>query len=92
MGCGAALGAAARFAFLQALGPAAWATVAVNALGCFLMGRFRPGLFWGTGALGGFTTFSGFLLYHSPLPLTVTLVCCPIAWYLGDAAYRRAVA
>ena len=33
-------------------------TFAVNIAGCFAMGLFKPGPLWGTGFLGGFTTFS----------------------------------
>lgn len=33
-------------------------TFAVNIAGCFVMGLYKPGPLWGTGFLGGFTTFS----------------------------------
>ncbi|MGK5558675.1 fluoride efflux transporter FluC [Actinomadura kijaniata] len=71
---GGALGALARYgvgaAFPHAPGAFAWATLAVNTVGCLLIGVLmvlvtevrrphhlvRP--FLGTGVLGGFTTFS----------------------------------
>lgn len=74
---GGALGSAARYLLsgwvLQWLGPSfAWGTLAVNLLGCFLIGvlmhvgltteAFSPAVRLGltTGVLGGFTTFSTF--------------------------------
>ncbi len=67
---GGAAGALARWAIVAtwptAAGGAGWGTLAVNLLGCFLLGvlaaraapdtLLRLGL--GTGVLGGFTTFS----------------------------------
>ena len=67
---GGAVGALARWAVVAtwptAAGGAGWGTLAVNLLGCFLLGALaaraapdslvRLGL--GTGVLGGFTTFS----------------------------------
>jgi len=73
---GGALGALARFGvgqFMARWGTSGfpWATLCVNALGCFLMGllatyftqtgdRFAPLVL--TGVLGGFTTYSAFSL------------------------------
>ncbi len=76
---GGAFGSALRFGigrFAQAVWPNQgfpWATLAINLLGCFLMGclvqslaqgwvaqRYQPLL--GVGILGGFTTFSTFSL------------------------------
>ncbi len=62
---GGALGSAARWALGLAL-PHPLATLVVNASGCLLIGvlvgRHRPAVllraFWGTGVLGGWTTFS----------------------------------
>ncbi len=68
---GGVLGALARYATTAAW-PVPWATVAVNLLGCLVIGCLlvlvterrrghplaRP--FLGTGVLGGFTTFSAF--------------------------------
>ncbi|QGU01351.1 camphor resistance protein CrcB [Corynebacterium kalinowskii] len=95
MGCGAAIGAVARYA-LVTLDPAGlWTTVCINVLGCFLMGWRRPTAFWGTGVLGGFTTFSAYELAVMTLPLATaasvamaTVVGCLCAWVLGDTLQR----
>lgn len=89
VGCGTGIGAVARFAFAQLLGAGAWPIVLVNVIGCFLMGRLRPGLFWGTGVLGGFTTFSAFELSRQPLPMAVTIVGCLLAWQFGNRLAER---
>lgn len=91
-GCGAGIGAAARYAFLALGGPAVWVTVAINMLGCFLMGRLRPGLFWGTGVMGGFTTFSAFELSRAPIAMAVTVIVCLSAWHVGNLLAERSVA
>jgi fluoride exporter len=73
---GGALGALARWAVAEALprpsGAWPWATLAVNLIGCLLIGVLlavlaarRPDderlrTFFGVGVLGGFTTFSAF--------------------------------
>ena len=62
VGLGAACGALARYGVTAALGGSALGPLGVllliNALGSFLMGRFRPPAVLGTGFLGGFSTFS----------------------------------
>ena len=93
VGLGAALGALLRAALLAvAPGPAAIATLAVNTVGAFAMGYFKPGPFFGTGFLGGFTTFSAMAVaaIHSSaiwaLGLVVaSFVLCVGAWLLADA-------
>jgi len=75
---GGALGAAARWGLADALphdaGHVPWSTLVTNVLGCFLIGVLmvvvverwpehllvRP--FFGTGILGGFTTFSTYVV------------------------------
>jgi CrcB protein len=71
---GGALGALGRWGVATALpgAPWPWATLAVNLLGCFLIGALLAGLavhrpaatwprpFLGAGVLGGFTTYSAF--------------------------------
>ncbi|AKK09619.1 hypothetical protein CTEST_11015 [Corynebacterium testudinoris] len=91
VGIGAALGALLRFAAQGILGAGMWPLLAVNLLGSFLMGRLRPGPFWGTGVLGGFTSFSTFASLTLAPSLTVgaayaalTLIGCVGAWLLGD--------
>lgn len=63
------------------------AMILVNALGCFLMGLLQPQLFWGTGVLGGFTTFSSFvvliaLLQFSLLTFAILVVLGGLALIL----------
>lgn len=90
-GLGAALGAVARFA-LDGVLP----LLGVNVVGAFLMGRLRPGVFWGRGVLGGFTSFSTFAYLTTDLPLpeaagyvAATLFGCMAAWWLGDVLAGR---
>ncbi|WP_290276799.1 fluoride efflux transporter family protein [Corynebacterium faecale] len=91
VGTGASLGACARLALMVWLGAGLWPILAINVAGSFFMGRFKPGPFWGTGFLGGFTTFSAFavVLIDAPLPhaafyLTATVMGCTAAWLAGD--------
>lgn len=95
VGVGAALGACTRLGLTMALGAGLWPVLGINILGSFLMGRYRPGPFWGTGYLGGFTTFSAFavlLTEHPPLywPLHILLAVagCTAAWLVGDNRRR----
>lgn len=62
VGLGAALGSVIRWALTEAVGVDLAVTLAINVVGCALMGYFRPGPFWGTGFLGGFTTMSAYAL------------------------------
>jgi CrcB protein len=62
---GGVLGALARYAISSAWSGSPWATLAINVSGCFLIGVLytlvegrRARLFFGTGILGGYTTFS----------------------------------
>lgn len=99
IGAGAALGALARFAFLGWFGEQFWPVLALNLSGALLLGLFRPGAFLGAGVLGGFTTFSTFILLalaETPLGASVAILLtvfgCTLAWLAGDAlhrAYRR---
>lgn len=98
VGFGSALGALLRAA-LTAL-PASWPLLLVNLAGSLAMGRAQPGLFWGRGFLGGFTSFSAFiaagtlLAGHQPVLaagyVLATALGCPAAWLLGNAWRRRA--
>lgn len=95
---GSALGAAVRYLLVLAAGPWAgdvWATVAVNVLGCFAIGTAagRMGRWWplvGPGFLGGFTTFSAFVVMLDPAAGVVTLLACPLAAWLGTRVVRDA--
>jgi len=65
---GGVLGALARWGAGVATGGGPWVTLAINAVGCFAIGLVAvrvpagslPRLFWATGVLGGFTTFSAY--------------------------------
>ncbi|WP_420711424.1 fluoride efflux transporter CrcB [Streptomyces sp. NRRL F-3307] len=113
---GGALGACARYeaALLWPTGKAAfpWTTLGVNAVGCFIIGVFlvtiveaitahpllRP--FFGTGVLGGFTTFSTYCADIERLVradragvalayLAATVVIALAATKIGMVATRR---
>ncbi|MDK8450830.1 fluoride efflux transporter family protein [Corynebacterium mastitidis] len=101
VGAGAALGAAARLACTTMIGQpgSMWTLLAVNILGCFLHGAWRPGPFLGTGVLGGYTSFSAFTLVlvrsswgDAALYLAATALGCVGAWLLGDALAARGAA
>ncbi|WKD57097.1 camphor resistance protein CrcB [Corynebacterium capitovis DSM 44611] len=94
MGTGAALGALVRLA-VGASGAVA-VTLALNFTGCFLMGLLNPGKFWGTGFLGGFTTFSAVSLAATRNSgaiaawlMAAALTGCVLSWFAGDALRRR---
>ncbi|MFF1396176.1 fluoride efflux transporter FluC [Streptomyces sp. NPDC058287] len=116
---GGAVGACARYgaALLWPTPPGAfpWTTMWVNALGCFVIGVFmviitdvwaahrlvRP--FFGTGVLGGFTTFSTYVVDIQHLVdagrvrtglvyLAATLLAAFAAVGLGVALTRRVLA
>lgn len=59
VGIGAGLGAAARYLMPGPL-------LVVNVLGCLAFGLSKPTLFWRTGFLGGFTSFSAYILLAHP--------------------------
>ncbi|WP_411057199.1 fluoride efflux transporter CrcB [Streptomyces sp. E11-3] len=115
---GGALGAAARYGAAQLWpttpGTFPWTTLTVNAVGCAVMGVFmvvitegrqvhrlvRP--FFGTGVLGGFTTFSAYAADIEHLMdvreartalayLALTLLTALAAVWLAAAATRRVV-
>ncbi|ALC06664.1 hypothetical protein CDES_11500 [Corynebacterium deserti GIMN1.010] len=87
VGAGAALGVCARLALTLLLGDAAWPILAINVVGAFAMGWARPNAFWGTGFLGGFTTFSAMMLNDASFYL-FTAIGCISAWFLGDRLAR----
>ena len=67
VGAGAALGAVARVGLMAFFAQAWWPLLAINVAGSTLMGYYRPGPFWSTGMLGGFTSFATFALLSSEL-------------------------
>jgi CrcB protein len=116
---GGAIGACARYGAARLWPTATdtfpWTTLGVNAVGCAVIGVFmvlitdvwtthrlvRP--FFGTGVLGGFTTFStyatdvrGLIDHGHPRPalgyLALTLVAALAAVWAGANATRRVVA
>lgn len=95
VGLGAGIGALARYAVVNIAAAGSTQevllTIAVNAIGCFLMGLCQPGPFFGTGVLGGFTTFSAVVLASvrgsaafAAFYMVVSFVVCVGAWLLGD--------
>lgn len=96
VGFGAALGACLRHLVTIYSGSsdtsAIIAMLVVNMLGCFAMGYAKPGLFWGTGFLGGFTSYSvvaatalEFTLLGALMYMVITFTACIAAWLAGDA-------
>lgn len=101
VGLGAGLGAVTRWLVVLAAPPgsveALALTFAVNAAGCFAMGYAKPGLFWGTGFLGGLTTFSAIGLAAVQTSISGALAIMVLsfavslaAWFAGDAVRGRA--
>lgn len=94
--CGAVFGASARFG-LQGLYPGSlWPLLGINLLACLAMGFFRPGLFWGKGVLGGFSSFSAVVVvfYHVPAWEAVAYLAATVlggfaAWCVGDVLAER---
>lgn len=100
IGFGASFGALTRFAFTPLIAPEPPSEIVIifiiNAIGCFLMGRFDPGPFWGRGMIGGFTTFSAvsFLAMLSSAFIALiymagTMIVALAAWELGDSLRRH---
>ncbi|WKD58765.1 CrcB family protein [Corynebacterium caspium] len=94
VGAGAAIGAVARMSALAAFPNHVWTLVGINILGSLIMGYLQPGLFWGKGVLGGFTSFSSFTkdifsLSGIALVLPTTILGCLSAWLLGYYLHSR---
>lgn len=93
---GASGGALARLAISAVLSAlslgSAWPLLLINVSGSALMGWLKPGPFWGTGVLGGFTSFASFAYLTSEMEasaglgyLAATVIGCIGAYLLGDA-------
>lgn len=101
VGAGAGLGAVARYFLTLFAAPggvgAVFCVLAINAAGSFFMGAARPGAFWGTGVIGGFTTFSAVAVAAAGASATAALgilaahfAACVAAWFAGDSLRGRA--
>jgi len=71
-------------------------TFAVNIAGCFAMGAFKPGPVWGTGFLGGLTTFSAISVaamqseaLHALVLVVLSFATSIAAYLLGDTLRER---
>ena len=97
VGLGAGLGAVLRhLVVLYGAAPGTTAalalTFAVNIAGCFAMGLYKPGPLWGTGFLGGLTTYSAIsvaaMQSHALTALIIVVLSyatAVAAWLVGDA-------
>lgn len=90
VGAGAGLGALARWSLTETVGIDLAATLAINLVGCFVVGWLRPGSFWGSGFLGGFTTMAAFAFQTAQLAprdavlyAAATVFGCLIAVLIG---------
>ena len=68
----------------------------INIFGSALMGYFKPQPFWGTGVLGGFTSFATFAYLTSGASpaiaagyVVVTVLGCVGAYLIGDKVTPR---
>ena len=91
VGLGAGLGAVVRHFVLLYAAPGSTAalalTFAVNIAGCFAMGLFKPGPLWGTGFLGGFTTFSAVSVAAAQSGAAAALTIMLLSFATSIAAY-----
>ncbi len=92
IGLGAGLGAVVRhLVVLYGAAPGTAAalalTFAVNIAGCFAMGLFKPGPLWGTGFLGGFTTFSAVSVAAAQSEAAAALIIMLLSFATSIAAY-----
>jgi len=89
----AGFGALARYALTALPAGDALTLVAINAVGCLLIGAKPSPAWWSTGFLGGFTSFSTYMLIsftdRSALYLFASAIICVAAWFAGDAIRRR---
>ena len=101
VGAGAVFGAFARWGLSVGLSslPAAaawphaeiWPLLLINFVGSALLGYLQPGIFWGKGVLGGFTSFSTFATATVAMTawgalghVALTVTGCIASYLLGD--------
>lgn len=108
---GGVVGALTRYGFTEAFPHQIWATFLVNVSGCLLIGALMPVIegrrllraFLGVGVLGGYTTFSTYVVDIQRtvaagsagtglLYLAATVTAALVAVWVGDAIVRRVVA
>lgn len=96
VGCGTALGALTRFGLTSLLGGSALPLLLINVVGSTVMGYAKPPAFWGTGFLGGFTSFaafayltSGFSPARAGAYVLATIIGCTAAYLMGDRLQDR---
>ncbi|MCG7292609.1 CrcB family protein [Corynebacterium afermentans] len=92
IGLGAGLGAVLRhLVVLYGAAPGSTAalalTFAVNIAGCFAMGAWKPGPVWGTGFLGGFTTFSAISVAAMQSEAIIALVIIALSFATSIVSY-----
>ncbi|WP_245797255.1 fluoride efflux transporter family protein [Corynebacterium aquilae] len=94
-GAGASLGAITRYAVGIVI-PGLAGLLIINILGCYAMGRLKPPVFWSTGFLGGFTSFSSYIAVSHAQSITTqvgyllgTLLLCVAAWLIGDTREEK---
>ncbi len=85
----AGLGAVVRYLITLLPLASSWELIAINAVGCLLIGWKPQPAWWSTGFLGGFTSFSTYMLVSymdsSLAYLVVAASVCIVAWFVGDA-------
>lgn len=91
VGLGAGMGAVARQLVLLSAAPGSTAalalTFAVNIAGCLAMGACKPGPVWGTGFLGGFTTFSAISVAAMQSDAIIALVIVALSFATSIVSY-----
>lgn len=86
---GAGIGTVARYGCTDI---ASYPLIVVNAVGCFLIALVPTGWkpFVATGFLGGFTSFSTFMLATESLVSgALSVLGCLSAWFVGDCIKNR---
>ncbi|MDO4911149.1 MAG: CrcB family protein [Corynebacterium sp.] len=90
VGTGASIGALIRYV-LNLIIPGLWGILVINIIACAIMGYKKPGLFLGTGLLGGMSTFSTYIAYAhgSAFYAVISIISCVAAYLLFDDLSHR---